>query len=59
MKVEDKAQTLMYMKLVDDNLKKAHHNNTLGIIISKEQNEYIANFVRQDNLIPLTYELEN
>ncbi len=57
LKVEDKAQTLNYMKLIDENLKKSHHNNTLGIIISKEQDKYIANFVQNDNLIPLTYEI--
>jgi len=58
LKVEDKAQVEMYMKLVDDNLKKAHHNKTIGIIISKEQDNYVANFVRSEALIPLTYELE-
>ena len=47
------------MKLVDDNLKDIHHCNTMGIIISKEQDKFIANFVRKDNLIPLTYELIN
>jgi len=58
LKVEDKAQTEMYMKLVDENLKKAHHNKTIGIIITKEQDKYVASFVRSEALIPLTYELE-
>jgi len=57
LKAEDKAQVEMYMKLVDDNLKEAHHSKTIGIIISKEQDIYVANFVRSDNLIPLTYEI--
>lgn len=47
------------MKLVDDNLKEVHHNKTMGIIISKEQDEFVVNFVRKDNLVPLTYELTN
>lgn len=58
LKVEDKAQVEHYMKLIDDNLKKAHHNKTIGIIITKEQDKFIANFVQSDNLIPLTYKLE-
>jgi len=59
LKVEDKAQVESYMKLVDDNLRKAHHNKTIGIIITKEQDNYVVNFVRSDALIPLTYEIKN
>lgn len=47
------------MKLVDENLKETYHNKTIGIIISKEQDKYVANFIRSDTLIPLTYELIN
>lgn len=54
---EDKSQIEFYMKLVDQKLKKSFYNNTLGIIISKEQDIYVANFVRSDNLIPLTYKI--
>lgn len=59
LKIEDKIQVEMYMKLVDDNLKEVHHNKTMGIIISKEQDEFVVNFVRKDNLVPLIYELTN
>lgn len=59
LKVEDKAQVESYMKLVDDNLKKGFHNKTIGIIISKEQDIYVASFIRNNDLIPLTYELIN
>jgi len=55
LKPEDKAQTEMYMNLVNNNLKKSFHNKTIGIIISKEQDEYIANFVRSNNLVHLEY----
>ncbi len=58
LKVEDKAQTEMYMKLVDETLKESHHSKTLGIIISKEQEQFVVNFVKSDSLIPLTYELQ-
>ncbi len=57
LKVEDKYQTEMYMKLVDENIKKATQNKTIGIIISKEQDDYVVNFVRSNDLIPLIYEI--
>ena len=57
LKVEDKAQVEMYMKLVDENIKKATQNKTIGIIISKEQEDYVVNFVRSNDLIPLIYEI--
>ena len=59
LKVEDKAQVEMYMKLVDENIKKATQNKTIGIIISKEQDKFVANFIKSDKLISLTYELIN
>ena len=55
---EDKAQMEFYMKLVDKQIKEAHHNKTIGIIITKESNEFIVNFVRNDDIIPLSYELK-
>ena len=59
LKIEDKSQVEMYMKLVDENLKESYHSKTIGIIISKEQYKFVAKFVRSDNLIPLTYEIIN
>ena len=32
-------------------------SKTMGLIITKEQNKLIANFVKSENLIPLTYKL--
>ena len=58
LKKEDKAQIEFYMKLVDEQLKKPFHNKTIGIIISKESDNFIVNFVRQDDIVPLFYELE-
>ena len=55
---EDKAQMEFYMKLIDEQVKEAYHNKTIGIIISKESDEFIVNFVRQDDIIPLSYEIE-
>ena len=58
LKKEDKAQIEFYMKLIDAKVKESHHNKTVGIIISKESNDFIVNFVRQDDIIPLHYELQ-
>jgi predicted nuclease of restriction endonuclease-like (RecB) superfamily len=54
---EDKAQIEFYMNLINENKKKPSQNNTLGIIISKEQDRYVANFVGSNNIIPLTYQI--
>ena len=58
LKKEDKAQMEFYMKLVDEQVKEVYHNKTIGIIISKESDEFIVNFVRGEDVIPLAYELE-
>ena len=55
---EDKAQIEFYMKLIDEQVKKPFHNRTIGIIISKESDKFIINFVRDDDIIPLYYELK-
>ena len=58
LKKEDKAQIEFYMNLVDEKLKESHHNKTIGIIITKESNELVINFVRRENIIPLYYKLK-
>ena len=55
---EDKAQMEFYMKLVDEQVKEFYHNKTIGIIITKESNEFIVNFVRQEDIIPLSFLME-
>ena len=47
------------MKLVDKQIKEAHHNKTIGIIITKESDSFIVNFVSSDDIIPLSYELNS
>jgi len=56
LKKEDKAQIEFYMDLVDKGLKEQTHNKTIGIIITKEQDKLIANFIRRENIIPLIYQ---
>lgn len=55
---EDKAQMEFYMEAIDRQVKKPFHNKTIGIIISKKQNQFIANFVGSDCIVPLTYQLK-
>ena len=59
LKKEDKGQVEFYMKLVDEYVKEPSNNPTIGIIITKEQDKFVANFVRSEKLIPLTYEIVN
>ncbi len=57
LKVEDKVQIQKYMYLVDNYVKETFHNKTIGIIIAKEQDNFIMNFIREENIIPITYQL--
>ena len=53
----DKGEIELYMNLVDKHIKESFHNKTIGIIISKEQDNFIATYVGEDNIIPLTYKI--
>lgn len=59
LKKEDKGQTEFYMTLVDKYKKRANNNPTIGIIITREQDKFVANFVKSEKLMTLTYELVN
>lgn len=56
LKKEDKGQVEFYMNLVDNFVREPSNNLTIGIIITKEQDKFVANFVRNEKIIPLTYE---
>ena len=59
LKKEDKAQVEFYMNLVDNYVKEPTNNSTIGIIISKDQDKFVANFVRSNKIVPLNYKLIN
>lgn len=59
LKKEDKAQVEFYMNLVDNHVKEPSNNSTIGIIVSKNQDKFIVNFVKGEKIIPLIYELVN
>ena len=46
------------MRLVDEQVKESYHNKTIGIIISKESDKFIINFIKNNDIIPLYYELQ-
>lgn len=54
------GQTLSYMNAIDTSLRKYNQNPTLGIIISKENDKFMANFISSNkfNIIPLEYEIK-
>ena len=59
LKKEDKGQVEFYMNLFDNYVKEPSNNQTIGIIITKDQDKFVANFVRSEKVVPLTYELVN
>lgn len=59
LKKEDKAQIEFYMQIVDEQIKETFHKETVGIIISKKQDKLIANFVKSQKIIPVTYKIAN
>ena len=46
------------LDLIDKYRKEPNVKNTIGIIITKEQDKFVANYVKSDKLIPLTYEIK-
>ena len=56
LKKEDKGQVEFYMNLVDNYVKEPSNNPTIRIIITKDQDKFVANFVRSEKVVPLTYE---
>ena len=59
LKKEDKTQVEFYMNLVDNYIKEPTNSSTMGIIISKDQDKFVANFVKSEKITPLTYKLVN
>ena len=57
LKKEDKLKIEFYMNLVDELIKKPFHNKTIGLLITKESDVFVVNFVRGDSIIPLDYKL--
>ena len=57
LKKEHIGQIEIYMNYIDKNLKKEFQNKTIGIIICKQDNEYVIKYCSDDRIIAREYEL--
>ena len=57
--VKDVAQTKLYMMLTDKVLKRSFHKSTIGILISRKNNNIIFEYVSDPNLFLTTYKINN
>ena len=51
------GQIQVYMNYIDENLKKINHNKTIGIIICKQDNEYVIKYCSDGRIILREYQL--
>ena len=57
LKKEHTGQTMTYMNYIDKNIKTIEENDTVGIIICKQDNEYVIRYCSDDRIIAREYEL--
>ena len=57
LKKEHIGQIQVYMNYIDDNLRNINQNKTIGIIICREDNEYIIKYCSDERIIARKYEL--
>ena len=57
LKKEHIGQISIYMNYIDENIKTASQNNTVGIIIVKENNKFIMHYCNSKEITSLKYEL--
>ena len=57
LKKEHIGQIQVYMNYIDNNLKKIYQDKTIGIIICREDNEYVIRYSSDDRIISRSYEL--
>ena len=53
----DIGQLNFYVKFVEDNIKDINHNKTIGLLIVKENDEYIIKYTTSDDILVTTYAL--
>lgn len=54
---KDISQVKLYRKLVDETIKKHFHNKTIGLIISKKNDKFILEYVNDDGIFLISYEV--
>lgn len=57
LKKEHTGQIMTYMNYIDKNIKTTEENDTVGIIICKQDNEYVIKYCSDDRIIAREYEL--
>lgn len=57
LKKEHTGQIMTYMNYIDKNVKTIDENNTVGIIICKQDNEYVIKYCSDNRIIAREYEL--
>ena len=57
LKKEHTGQIMAYMNYIDKNIKTIDENDTVGIIICKQDNEYVIKYYSDDRIIAREYEL--
>ena len=57
LKKEHIGQIQVYMNYIDSNLKKIYQDKTIGIIICRENNQYVIKYSSDDRILSRTYEL--
>ena len=57
LKKEHTGQIMTYMNYIDKNIKTIEENDTVGIIICKQDNEYVIKYCSDDKIIAREYEL--
>ena len=57
LKKEHTGQIMTYMNYIDKNIKTIEENDTVGIIICKQDNEYVIKYCSDNGIIAREYEL--
>ena len=57
LKKEHTGQIMTYMNYIDKNIKTIEENDTVGIIICKQDNEFVIKYCSDDRIIAREYEL--
>ena len=58
LKKEHIGQIEVYMNYIDQNIKKINQDKTIGIIICRENNEYVIKYCSDNRIISREYEVE-
>ena len=57
LKKDHTGQIMIYMNYIDENIKTIEENDTVGIIICRQDNEYVIKYCSDDRIIAREYEL--